>query len=211
VIGVIVAGGRNARFGGEPKGLHTVGGRRIIDRVAEALRPVTPRLMLVANAAGADAWLPGAATRGDRRAERGSLVGIHTALAAADDDVLVVAWDMPFVETVLLALLRDTAAAAPEAYAVVPEGPRGAEPFCAVYRRACLPVIEAALDAGDLRLSHMYDRLPSSRRLPLAAIAALGDPERIFFNVNDAADLARAESMAAALPAQPDAARRTAR
>ena len=36
--GVILAGGAASRFGGLPKGLERVDGRRIIDRVASALR-----------------------------------------------------------------------------------------------------------------------------------------------------------------------------
>jgi molybdopterin-guanine dinucleotide biosynthesis protein A len=31
-------------------------------------------------------------------------------------------------------------------------GPRGGEPFLAVYRRAALPVVRAALDAGTRRM-----------------------------------------------------------
>ena len=34
--GAILAGGRAVRMGGKPKGLELVGGRRILDRVADA-------------------------------------------------------------------------------------------------------------------------------------------------------------------------------
>jgi molybdenum cofactor guanylyltransferase len=49
VIGAIVAGGGNTRFGGESKGLRRVGGSRIIDRVARVLRDVCDDVILVAN------------------------------------------------------------------------------------------------------------------------------------------------------------------
>ena len=64
-----------------------------------------------------------------------------------------------------------------------------------MYTPACLPVIEAALDAGELRMSTVLGRLPSLTRIPVAEISTVGDPSRLFFNVNDAADLALAEQM----------------
>src|SRR5215831_3438634 len=74
VTGAIVAGGANERFGGEPKGLQRVGGVRIIDRVAAAIRAVTPHIVLVANSPDAQAWLD-VPVRRDVRSERGSVVG----------------------------------------------------------------------------------------------------------------------------------------
>jgi len=47
--GAIIAGGRAARFGGALKGLELVGGTRIIDRVAAALRESCDELIVVAN------------------------------------------------------------------------------------------------------------------------------------------------------------------
>lgn len=150
--------------------------------------------MVISNASDAADWLPGAAVFGDVRPERGSLVGIHSALTHAEDDVLVVAWDMPFVSVALLELLRERRRSA--AYAVIPDGPAGPEPFCAIYTHDCLPIIEAALDAGDLRLTRLIDRLPSVERIPSREIAAVGDPATLLFNVNTLADLAIAEELA---------------
>jgi molybdopterin-guanine dinucleotide biosynthesis protein A len=172
-----------------------VGGQRIIDRVAGALREVVSELVLVSNAPDAARWLPAVSTIGDARPERGSVVGIHTAVAHARGDVLVVAWDMPFVTPALLALIRDRSA--PDAFATVPEGPAGLEPLCAIYSPACLPFIEAAIDDGQFRLSRVLERLPSLIRIPSRDVAAAGDVTQLFFNVNDAADLAAAERLAA--------------
>lgn len=189
-----MAGGAALRFGGAPKGLQTVGGIRIIDRVATALRATTDELMVISNDPGAAQWLPGVLAFADVRAERGSLVGIHSALTHAGGDVLVVAWDMPFVSAALLELLRVRRETA--RYAVIPEGPEGPDPFCAIYTRDCLPIIEAALDAGDLRLSRLIDGLPSVERVSSREIQAIGEPARLLFNVNTARDLAVAEQLA---------------
>ena len=189
-----MAGGAALRFGGAPKGLQTVGGIRIIDRVATALRATTDELIVISNDPDAAQWLSGVPTFADVRPERGSLVGIHSALTHAGGDVLVVAWDMPFVSAGLLELLRARRETA--RYAVIPEGPRGPDPFCAIYTRDCLPIIEAALDAGDLRLSRLIDRLPSVERISSQDIQAIGEPARLLFNVNTAHDLAVAEQLA---------------
>ena len=57
--GVILAGGGATRFEGRPKGLEMVGGRRILDRVADVLFEAlgTPPL-IVANAPEAASWRP---------------------------------------------------------------------------------------------------------------------------------------------------------
>jgi molybdopterin-guanine dinucleotide biosynthesis protein A len=194
VIGAIIAGGASARFDGRPKGLQRVGGRRIIDRVADALSGVATELVLIANATDSAAWLPGVRTVRDSRSERGSLVGLHTALTQGDACVLAVAWDMPFVTRELLELIAQRGAEAE--YAVVPQGPKGPEPFCALYTAACVPFSEAALDADDLRLSALLARLPGVEYVGAGDVRAAGDPAQLFFNVNDAADLATAERMA---------------
>jgi len=195
LVGAIVAGGKAERFGGAPKGLHRVGGVRIIDRVAAALRAVVPELIIVSNASDAREWITGATVHADARPERGSLVGLHTAITNAPCAVLVVAWDMPFVSPALLELIRDRAT---DKAAVVPEGPSGLEPLCALYTHDCLPFIEAALDAGDLRLSRLIAALPAVERIPARDIAPLGDPAMLLFNVNTPSDLSLAEAMAAA-------------
>jgi len=150
-------------------------------------------LLLVANADDATTWLPGTPTVRDTRTERGSLVGIHTALSAGGDDAVVVAWDLPFVTQSLIRLLREKLT--PPVFAAIPETSE-LQPFCAAYSRRCLPIVEAALDAGELRVSALIDSLPLVRRIGISELAKIGDPDRLFYNVNSPADLARAEAMA---------------
>src|SRR5258706_5944065 len=104
--GAVLAGGAARRYGGRRKGLLDVGGRRILDRVVEAVAAVTgaPPL-LVANAVDAATWRPDLTTIPDARPNCGSLGGIYTAVAADPGAVLCVAWDMPFVDEGLLRAL----------------------------------------------------------------------------------------------------------
>lgn len=159
------------------------------------MRPVVSRILIISNDPGAPTWLPGITAHADRRLERGSLVGIHTALSAAmGDDVLVVAWDMPFVDTPLLSLIATRLARS--AYAAVPETEHGIEATCAAYTAACLPVVERLLDARTMQLSAFVGELPEHETITRDDLARLADPARLFFNVNTPADLARASAMA---------------
>lgn len=190
--GVILAGGGATRFAGEPKGLERVGGRRIIDRVASALRLVTDDLLLIANAEDAALWLPGVRTARDVRVGAGALGGLHAALSHAGQDIVLVAWDMPFVSASLLGEMRRIGES--ERFdAVLPESDgsrRGVEPLCAWYSRHCLPAVEATLEAGDLRVIGFHEQV-RVQRLPLERVTAFGDPSRLFANVNTRDDLAQ--------------------
>jgi molybdopterin-guanine dinucleotide biosynthesis protein A len=190
--GVILAGGQATRYDGRPKGLERVHGMRIIDRVVNALWPVTDTLMLIANDPAARSWLSGVRTERDALPGEGSLGGIHAALVHAGSPVLVVAWDMPFVRPTLLDALRILGMGS-GADAAVPESgsPRGLEPLCAYYTPACVPAIERRLAAGDRRVIGFYDDIRVAR-LPAETVATFGDPATLFLNVNTPDDLARA-------------------
>jgi len=192
--GAVLAGGEARRYGGRPKGLLEVGGRRILDRVVEAVARVTgtPPL-LVANAADAPSWRPDLATIPDARPGCGSLGGIFTAVAAAPGPVLCVAWDMPFVPEALLQALADGATGF-DAFLPESGGRRGLEPLCAVYGPACRAAIERRLDAGDLKAISFHDDVRVGI-LSIDQVRRFGDPDDLFFNVNTPEDLERAEAV----------------
>lgn len=193
--GVILAGGAASRYGGRPKGLERVGGRRVIDRVADALAGAADELLLIANDPAAHAWLASVPMATDVRPGLGSLGGIHAAIVRAGRPVLVVAWDMPFVPAALLRALREAGA---RADAALPESGsrRGLEPLCAYYSTACVPAIERRLDANDMRVVSFFEDV-RVERLPEAHVRRFGDPAVLFMNVNTPDDLALAERHAA--------------
>lgn len=196
--GAILAGGNATRYGGRPKGLEHVGGHRIVDRALGALRSVVDDVILVANDPAAGLWLPGVRVGGDLLSNAGSVAGIHAALVHAGGPVLVVAWDMPFVNVALLRALRDLAESSNADVAVPESGSkRGVEPMCAYYGPSCRGPIEAAVARGDRRIVGFFDDVKVAR-LDHGEVARFGDPERMFMNVNTPEDLARAERYAAA-------------
>jgi molybdopterin-guanine dinucleotide biosynthesis protein A len=194
--GVILAGGNASRYGGAPKGLERVGGRRIIDRVAESLAPATDELLLIANDPAAIGWLPGVRCEADVRPGLGSLGGIHAALVHARGPVVIVAWDMPFVPTGLLTALR-TAGASADAAVAESGSRRGVEPLCAYYGPACIAAIERRLAVDDRRVIGFFDGVRVAR-VGADVVATFGDPSIIFMNVNSPDELGLAEEHASA-------------
>jgi molybdopterin-guanine dinucleotide biosynthesis protein A len=188
--GAIIAGGRATRFGGLAKGLERVGGVRIVDRAAAALRDACDDLIIVANDPAAHGWIPGARAVPDLRHDSGPLGGLQAALANGGAAVLVLSWDSPFVPAGLLRALRDAGETA-DADAAVPLSNSlwGFEPLCAWYRASCRSAIDRHLDAGELRAAGWQDGVKTVR----LDASPWGDPDEIFFNVNSSADLAMAE------------------
>jgi molybdopterin-guanine dinucleotide biosynthesis protein A len=195
VTGAIIAGGDATRLGGRPKGLERVGGVRILDRLTDVLTgALGTSPLLVANAADAGAWRPELRVVRDLRPGLGALGGIYTAVVEAPAPVVCVAWDMPFVTTELVRALAsglgDWDAFLPESHA----GKDGVEPLCAAYGPGCGPAIAARLTSGDLRAVGFHADVRVGR-LPLDTVRRIGDPARLFFNVNTTDDLARAEAL----------------
>lgn len=182
----ILAGGGATRFGGRPKGLEVVGGRRILDRVVDACVEAFGQLpLLVANDPGAGAWRPDLRVVPDVTPGLGALGGIYTAVTEAPAPVVCVAWDMPFVSAGLLRLLGDGLR---EADACLPASGsrRGVEPLCAAYGPTCQAAIARAVEEGDLRAIGFH---PWIRVHVLGPEALPDNPARLFFNVNSPADL----------------------
>ena len=190
----MLAGGDASRFGGRPKGLETVGGERILDRLVRTLTDAFGMApLLVANAPDAAAWRPDLRVVPDLRPGLGALGGIYTAVVEAPAPVVCVAWDMPFVSVPLVRALGD-GLATHDAMLPASVGRRGVEPLCAAYGPACRDAIATSLDAGDLRAIGFHPRI-SVGILPLSGVRRLGDPKLLFFNVNTADDLASADGL----------------
>ena len=149
--------------------------------------------LLVANAPDAGSWRPDLQTVGDVRPGLGALGGIYTAVVSTPAPVVCVAWDMPFVSQSLIQAL----AGGLEHYdAMLPQsdGRRGVEPLCAAYGPACRAAIASSLEAGDLRAIGFHRSIRVGI-LPLEQVRTLADPDLLFFNVNTADDLARADQL----------------
>src|SRR5262249_58953089 len=95
VTGVIQAGGKSTRMGGRPKALMELGGRPIIERVADVVRAVADDVLIVTNTPDLYASL-GLPMVPDAFPDHGSLGGIYSRLrAAAGEAAFTGGCDMP--------------------------------------------------------------------------------------------------------------------
>ncbi len=129
----------------------------------------------------------------DRREDSGPGAGIEAALLYAPGAAVVLcAVDTPFVSAELLAAalarIEDgSIAAAPR------HGGRW-HPLCGACSPSLLPHVSAWLDSGRRDLQGLYDDVGAT---PLEGdtLTAFGDPERLLLNLNEPADLARAQQL----------------
>lgn len=196
VSGVALAGGMSRRLG-RNKAVEEIGGERLIERVIKRLSAVSSEtVVVVAEESRAQALdLPyGVRTAADIYPGHGSLGGIFTGLSSAQGDYgIVVACDMPFLNTGLLQFMVDLA---PDFDVVVPRLDDRPEPLHAIYSKSCLEPIESRLKRQDLKIALFFEEVR------VAYVDEedidLFDPDRLsFFNVNTQEDLDHALALEA--------------
>jgi molybdopterin-guanine dinucleotide biosynthesis protein A len=211
---VINAGGKSTRMGSD-KALLEVGGRAMIEHIIEQTKGLGEQI-IITNTPERYAHL-GLPTFSDVLPDKGALGGLYTSLhAAAQPYALVLACDMPFVNRPLLehmiSLAPNFDAVVPRIVPPLPTRPstsplRGsahakrasgeepgvrpeAEPFRAIYSKACLEPIRRALDAGKMRVISFFPDI-NLRWLDEAEIRQF-DPALItFLNCNTPEELER--------------------
>jgi molybdopterin-guanine dinucleotide biosynthesis protein A len=196
----ILVGGLARRFGGRDKSALVVEGRSILERQLQALAPITDDVMIVgADPADLESRFRKAIDAGshiraiaDRIAGSGPLGGLDAALAAARDDALIlIACDMPFVET---AFLQYLVAESHGVDAVVPRTDRGYHPLCAVYTRACRGAVSERLGRRDLALSGLIQAV-RARLIVGEEIERFGPARRLLANVNTPGEFDELEAL----------------
>jgi molybdopterin-guanine dinucleotide biosynthesis protein A len=196
VLGVLMAGGANRRYGSH-KALATIGGVSILDRALRTLDSVCDEVVIIANEPEPYSRA-GRPIRPDSVSGAGVLGGILTAVEWAGelgrDASLVLACDMPFVPGPLLCDLVERADRAGVSVAES-GGPRGLEPLCAVYGVECAAPIRQVLDAGERAIVSFFPLVPV-HRLARAGVARRGTEEEMFFNVNRPDERVLAEKLA---------------
>jgi molybdopterin-guanine dinucleotide biosynthesis protein A len=183
ISAAILAGGKSRRMG-RNKALLSFRGRPLVTRVYEILRPLFEDIFLVTNDPGPFDFVP-CPKIPDRVPGKGPISGVDAALRHSRNPyVLVVGCDTPFLSHSLLKLLAGKTEGAD---LVIPCGPHGPEPLCAVYGKGCLPLIEESLLRGDFSLMALVGRL-RTRDIPAEEVAAVDPGFLSFMNINTPGD-----------------------
>jgi molybdopterin-guanine dinucleotide biosynthesis protein A len=199
LTGVILAGGKSARYGGQSKALLTLGGEAMLCRRVRLVGAELPAPVVVA---GRESLLPAgpytlvydhvvSGPAGSTLGQAGGpLAALAVGLSACPSEwAFVSACDMPFFSGALVDLLW---ASREGADVVIPRVGTLLEPLHALYRLSCRAAVERALARGERRLV-TFHREVSVRYVEEAAIREV-DPRLLSFrNVNTPADLADAQ------------------
>ena len=209
-IGLVLAGGNSTRFG-SPKAAVRMSQVRftvasldgpdsapndptLLEWSVRRMRSVCNKVF-VANRTGEEAELPvsmecNAIADGPGKGPAAALLGAHLHDPAAK--WLVLACDLPAVPVPLLQDLAHKAASG-TVDLVLPVGPSGREPLCALYGPRALRAVHRRAQNGEFSLQSVADT-PGLNSVSLEGDSLLqfGVPERIFHNINRPVDLAGA-------------------
>lgn len=182
ITGVVLAGGKARRMGGQDKGLIPFSGRPLVEWVIAALRPQVGHLLLNANRnqevyAAYDHPVVSDATEGFQ----GPLAGFASAMATVSTPwIVTVPCDGPFLAPDLVQRLCAALIEQQAEIAVATDGKR-MQPVYALIPVALAPSLHAFLAAGERKIDRWYAR-------HRVALAAFPDRPEGFANINSPAD-----------------------
>ncbi|KXF76959.1 hypothetical protein ATN84_13250 [Paramesorhizobium deserti] len=204
LLGVILAGGRSQRMGGDDKGLLTLGKKPLIAHVIEKLRPQLPLLVINANgdpARFAQFALPVVEDR--ITGYHGPLAGLQAAMRHAldmDEDarpthIVTVAADTPFFPADLVSRLKEAQREEEADIAMAASG-GNLHPVFGLWPVALEPDLADWLVSGEKPRVSAWAKRHAVAEVhfdPLKTADGLTvDP---FFNINTRDDLAQAEEL----------------
>jgi molybdopterin-guanine dinucleotide biosynthesis protein A len=167
VTGIVLAGGRSRRFGGD-KLMARIGGVTVLELALRALAEVSDELVLVVAASPVPhplipAGLPvPVVVVADDEADRGPLYGLITGLRAARHaTVIVVGADMPALVPDVLRLLAGRISGHGEPGAILADGERSRPLPMALRRDAGLTLAREILAGNRQSLRTLADSLPA--------------------------------------------------
>lgn len=194
----VLAGGQSTRMGRD-KALLKLSGRPLIEHALDKHRALGFAPRIVGSRPDLATFAP---IIPDNYPLMGPLGGIEAALAASDaEQNLFLPVDLPQLPVEFLHWMIGRVALT-NALATIPRRQGRPEPVCAIYNRALLPHVQAALSAGYAKVMHAVERaaLETGLRIdsfdvePIAAAQSWDQTipvHRWFQNLNTPADLAK--------------------
>lgn len=153
--GFVLVGGRSSRMG-QDKALLQRSSGLLVEEVAEQVRAATGSVALIGDPHRYQHL--GYECLPDRHPGLGPLAGIEAALLSGRGDRnLIVACDMPGLQSEWLQRLLAKSAKTDSLCTVLVDGDGVIQPLCAVYRSGCLPAIQSAIGERRLKLQDVVD------------------------------------------------------
>ncbi len=181
---IILGGGRSSRIGRD-KGLLKLDDRSIFEIVLGKLKSLVKEIVLVTNTPQLFNAKQGYRVVTDQIPYQGPLGGILAGLSSSSEKYnLIVAYDMPFLNTDLIKFLFDQIS---DEDVIIPCSEKGIEPLFAVYSKDCLPAIRRKLKSGKKRVISFFDEA-KVKYIEKERVSDF-DPQYLsFFNINSLED-----------------------
>ncbi len=183
ISAIILAGGKASRLKNIDKGLIEIEGKKIIERLIDALQPITNQILIISNNNQYD-YL-GLPVYQDIFKEKGPIGGIHTGLKHSSTECnFVVGCDMPFLSTELFKFMLNDAQNSNVSVAC---HHNHVEPLCGIYNNRNLTSIEENIQQENYKLMELlgllgYKKSVIDEQLPFYS-------SNLFANINTAQDL----------------------
>jgi molybdenum cofactor guanylyltransferase len=191
VHGFVLAGGKSSRMGRD-KALLEFRGRPMIAIAVETLLSVCADVSIAGNRDDLAGWAP---VVHESRVGEGPAAGIEAALTAASQDwVLMMPVDLPMMSAELLRRWTAAVLQRDDVRASYLSSVGEWHPALCLAHHECLPLFRAELDAGDRKLTRIFQKL-GEQLLVLGASELMAGSEGCFANVNTPEELAAAEQM----------------
>lgn len=182
VLGVILAGGRSSRMGGNDKFLLDLRGKKILDHIIERFEPQVARLILNANRP-IDTSLE---VVPDIVSAHGPLGGLYSAFTFAKENgysqIVTVPCDTPFIPDDFVSKLLEQS----ENPITVAKSQERIHPVLALWQISLLDDLKETIDNNQLKMMTWISRYV------VTEVSWDSEPDP-FFNINTAEDLAKAE------------------
>ena len=187
ITGVVLAGGKARRMGGQDKGLTPFAGRPMVEWVIEALAPQVAELIVNANRNQVAYAAYGHPVIADEiEGFQGPLAGFASAMAAVSTPwILTLPCDGPFPAPDLAERLCKALAEQGAEIAVATDGKR-MQPVYALLPVSLAPSLEGYLASGERKIDRWY----AKHRV---ALADMSDRPEAFANINTLEDWRKLE------------------
>jgi molybdopterin-guanine dinucleotide biosynthesis protein A len=199
VIGIVLAGGRSSRMGGGDKCLRLLGGKPILARIIEQLKPQVAEMVINANGDPDRFAAFGLPVVADSVAGfAGPLAGVHAGLKWVKrnrpgvDYAVTVAADTPFFPEDLVQ--RFLAALEDKPKLLVARSNAGVHPVFGLWPVALAPALEISLAQGE-RKAGAWTAAHGAAEVFFPDVELSGRRIDPFFNINELDDLAAADAL----------------
>ena len=179
ITGIVLVGGKSSRMGTD-KGLLFFQGKSFVERILEALKPLTSEILIVGNQEAYDQFQGKRVN--DLWEAAGPLAAIYTGLYhSTSEHNLVVSCDVPLINSRILKLLINENT--PSHDIVYIESQKRAMPLIALYKRRCMQPCLDFLNSCERRVMELLHKMNSK------AVSLSEELQPLVVNVNTKNDL----------------------